>query len=493
MMNRLLILLSLLLSAFSGCSKKQTTIITFISDIEAEVEIYDPVDGMPNSFYITKKLHLQPGIPVEHEMEVDGFAYVRYKSREIIDYRYDMPVLARTRLEMRYKDGKLELSGDNAAGIKYLHDNYTLKGLSYHTDFLESFLKSRYEDMDTINFKELDKDIQDWQAGLQYKKDLRKMLESGDIGKDFYEILSQDLENVSIEVQYDFYESAIRGQIFKNPPTTEEKNKLAERIENLYISNGARNVTFKCLYYPSRYYFLKETLLNDKETENRQDSLFGYSAIYFLAPDSLQLSSFGNDAIFELQAGVGSLTDEKFIRWFQNKFPGKEFTDIVSKLYLEKVEKLKAKNTDPVFLDREIIGSFEELVQQEGLKDKNLYIDMWASWCSPCLAEFRNNEYIHKLLEKYQDVATVYISIDEDENEAAWKNQINFHKLNGYHLRATKSFVDYLSKLLYDGKSVGVPRYLLVGKDGKVLDDNLPRPSQSSELQKRLDVLLTSK
>lgn len=103
-------------------------------------------------------------------------------------------------------------------------------------------------------------------------------------------------------------------------------------------------------------------------------------------------------------------------------------------------------------------------------KGKALYIDFWASWCSPCIGEMPASE---KLRQRFtgKDIVFVYISIDKDKDKwikAAQK--LNLTE-NSYVLSAENNpLIEKLSV-----KSI--PRYIIVDKNNSVLDQNALRPS----------------
>lgn len=131
----------------------------------------------------------------------------------------------------------------------------------------------------------------------------------------------------------------------------------------------------------------------------------------------------------------------------------------------------------------EVLGSF--FVQ--GLLDKNpgkvTYIDIWATWCSPCRDEFKYSTALHK---KYgEDVEFIYICIDSEE--ASFKNALKKYNLQGQHI-----YLDFnQSKELRKQLNVqGVPYYLLVDQNGKVVEAGFEiRPSEKiteSEIKRLL-------
>ena len=104
----------------------------------------------------------------------------------------------------------------------------------------------------------------------------------------------------------------------------------------------------------------------------------------------------------------------------------------------------------------------DEIFQQN--KGKVIYVDFWATWCAPCLAEFPNSKEVeHEFEDKDKDVAFVYLCLESDENQ--WKATIDKFQLGGqhYHLSYKQSTE---IRNLFDVR--GVPEYLLIDKSGVI-------------------------
>ena len=94
---------------------------------------------------------------------------------------------------------------------------------------------------------------------------------------------------------------------------------------------------------------------------------------------------------------------------------------------------------------------------------------------------------MQQLLQSYDQVLPVYISIDEIKNHTIWKENVIHFNLEGYNFIASPALKEDISKKVYDGQSVGIPRYILMNDKGVVIEKDLPRPSTIEELKKVLD------
>lgn len=121
---------------------------------------------------------------------------------------------------------------------------------------------------------------------------------------------------------------------------------------------------------------------------------------------------------------------------------------------------------------------------------KTLYVDLWATWCSPCKAAFAYNKPLHAMLEK-NGAEALYISIDRDMDEKKWKEMIMYYDLKGYHIRATGALNKDITSVFGKAGTLTIPRYAIF-KDGEVILGAKP-PARVRELEAQLKDLTAAK
>lgn len=125
--------------------------------------------------------------------------------------------------------------------------------------------------------------------------------------------------------------------------------------------------------------------------------------------------------------------------------------------------------------DLELKDSADNVFQFKELKGKVVLLDFWASWCSPCI----KNIPTIKQLEKRTVTDSVFkiVSISFDEDTIKWKKAIAFYKLGKIQLIDTDGFSSILATLF---NASSIPRYILVGKDGTIINNNITNLSSIS-------------
>ncbi|MCX2678492.1 redoxin family protein [Galbibacter sp. EGI 63066] len=130
------------------------------------------------------------------------------------------------------------------------------------------------------------------------------------------------------------------------------------------------------------------------------------------------------------------------------------------------------------------------LLLETEFKGKPVLVDMWATWCSPCIKEFAHKEELHTFLHN-NDISILYVSVDKASAFESWKLAVAKYGLEGNHFFATEKLDSFFPEDFgVDPYGIGIPRYLLFDKNGTLLDDNLPRPSSGEKMYERIEHLL---
>ena len=140
-----------------------------------------------------------------------------------------------------------------------------------------------------------------------------------------------------------------------------------------------------------------------------------------------------------------------------------------AQLTYDKITKLAVGAPSPVFTNYENANGGTTSLSD--LKGKLVYVDVWATWCRPCLAEIPALKALHDKL-KGKNIEFVSISIDEDKD--AWRKVVKERELKGVQLIADKAFE---SQFIRDYSINQIPTFLIIDKEGRIIDPDAPRPS----------------
>lgn len=160
------------------------------------------------------------------------------------------------------------------------------------------------------------------------------------------------------------------------------------------------------------------------------------------------------------QDGITPVNDS-ILASFARRYPGSKYAAGLKDAYDEWLA-LEPGKPAPIFTGTTRQG---EKISLEDLKGKVLYVDVWATWCGPCIAAIPAHKALQKQLHSVKDVLFLNVSVDSDET--AWLTFLAREpKWDGLHIILDKRAIQPFYSLY---KIFGVPTYILIDSTGHIV------------------------
>ncbi|WP_430409418.1 TlpA family protein disulfide reductase [Kordia sp.] len=309
-----------------------------------------------------------------------------------------------------------------------------------------------------------------------------------------------DFQKVYAKEEADFLKTIGDAKTKKEEALTNTKGLSADFVatekENInyeYLANLARYPNYHPYFAKKTDFKPSETLLDDLKNINYDDAkAFDLYDSYKEIATSHYMKKIYEDSLMtssiDLVKGLKSqniknelatqmaymLTpsnenSEKLYNALQTISDKDDFQKELTKKY-NKIKNLVAGKESPKFDYENHKGGKTKL---DDLKGKYVYIDVWATWCGPCLGEIPS---LKKVEAEYHDknIEFVSVSIDTEKAYKAWKEMVTEKELGGVQVIADNA---WKSKFVTDYAIEGIPRFILIDPEGKIVNADAPRPS----------------
>ena len=221
----------------------------------------------------------------------------------------------------------------------------------------------------------------------------------------------------------------------------------------------------------------------------RYDSLYARKLVEFTPDDPLLRQLVLAEKVEQsLNSGTAGLIHYENNRDFiEQTLTLPSLREPLEKLYAETKERLEniPEYTEAVM--KQLEGtSFEELMKTMLTENKGkvIYIDVWATWCGPCKEEMPDAKKLREELVG-EDVVFVYFCIESDD--AGWKSDMARFEIAGQNYLLTEA----QSAPLRSAFGIeGIPYYLLVDRQGRVVEQGSHLRPSHPETRTKIEKLL---
>jgi|GEM_PF-5986183 len=113
----------------------------------------------------------------------------------------------------------------------------------------------------------------------------------------------------------------------------------------------------------------------------------------------------------------------------------------------------------------------DELFELSSLKGKVVYVDVWSSYCKPCLQATPDR---NKLIREYVDNnEVVFLNISFDSEKQIWLNTINKYSIQGLNVLAEGNWQEKINDYLQVN---GIPHYAFINKEMRLAKNHAEGP-----------------
>lgn len=490
-MKKSLLTLLLLMCYTLTFAQQANVKIKFIGTTDQNVIVQLPVDG--TTFYLNReKKQMSADHSLSLDFKVDQIANVFIVNNERRFKFLIEPGQTNITLDFTKKDtASIHYQGSSAKGQLLINARKN----AFYQSRASNYLKrdSTAKGVMALITADQQKELQPYDELLQQKN----------ISKVFYEAIKTD-----ITFDYTAIAAAIPIQLYfaSNRPNStvvfkQEFKDLWKKVYEDRPFNNLKDLNSAEFYYHAQYYSdyyigaylpqLKGTWVQPDWSDGNKrlkDSYAGFAANFQGKIKEYLLASFLYNEMLqkEYQMALVDLLGD-----FKTQYPKSSYAPLLQPMANEIVKYHEQIKKD-FAADQKFVANYSQVNTLDELmakfKGKTVFVDIWATWCGPCKAEFEYGEGLEKFL-KSKGAEMMYISMDKDAVDQQWKDMVKYYQLSGSHIRTNAALQQDLINKLWDGKGYAIPRYLIL-KDGKLVVPNALRPSDKDKLYEQISKYL---
>lgn len=253
--------------------------------------------------------------------------------------------------------------------------------------------------------------------------------------------------------------------ILKNQETNLDLNYILNN-NTLNLKYGFYKDFFEFYYVPK--YYEENTVKTTNTFQNFGGTHYEYTVVF----DSISKGSYFSKEIkeyllFNYMNKIAENFPPKIVdlyyKKYKNQVKNQEYSDIINSKY-----KLDSFSTDKLTLvDCNQRKSFlEDIIKKNA--GKVIFLNFWASWCGPCIKSIPK---LNDLKNEYSD-QVVFIDISTENKFDDWLSSKAYSEMD----KSSNNYIltnPYLSNFLKENHVDFVPRYMLIDKNGNLVQSDI--------------------
>ena len=169
---------------------------------------------------------------------------------------------------------------------------------------------------------------------------------------------------------------------------------------------------------------------------------------------------------------VNSKNIDKAYQKFNLIVKNESYKKIIKDKYF-KTKKIGKGDIAPTF---KLINKDDNFISLSDFKGNIVYIDIWNTYCKPCIVEIPKFE---KLKNRFSKGKIKFVSICVNSPKENWKKMIEKKNLTGIQLFSKESNGEFFEKFMFNS----APRYILIDKEGKIVESHAGKPSDQKLIE----------
>ncbi len=443
-------ILFIFLSFFIACNPNATIEENDTFTLSGTIKNVEKVDSIRvRGFNFDEKIAFQDSV-FSSELDLNTGFYQVFVGDNRFRMYFDKDAGANMTINADAKDFKNSLSfdGNSKAANSYLQDK--AKGVdTLYANVMENLKVGETEFLDRIKTKE--------------EKTLA-FLNSSPVAEVFKQ---SETKNIQYKTVYD-----INTYIQYHAKYSDEKDYVASDAIKTFINNVNWDSGDDLNTSPNYRSALSDNFSNFiyKDYKEGETDVHARFFEYIGGKQNQDIKNYVVKEFFNYVMSIGDERNDDTYAKLVEISSDDEFKKKMAKKY-SKMQSLAAGQNSPTFTNYE--NHSGGTTSLGDLKGKYVYIDVWATWCGPCKREI---PHLKEVEAKYhdKDIEFVSISIDRKKDHETWTNMVKDEELKGVQLFADN---DWNSQFVKDYLINGIPRFILLDKEGKIIRADAPRPS----------------